>query len=161
MIKAAPDTRSKNQKAISQGLKFAWKRKRAAGGWHAKTPEATEAQLHRAVAEFLAATIKPPVVWTTIGHGGGGRVRGAQLKAMGVQKGWPDILILAPGPSVLGIELKRPGKGGSQSPEQRIVEKAFHGCRAWYVLCRSVEEVQRALDFVRVPTAAILIQERP
>ena len=58
VIKATPDTRSKKQKAISQGLKFAWKRKRAAGGWHAKTPEATEAQLHRAVADFLAALDK-------------------------------------------------------------------------------------------------------
>lgn len=131
--------------------------KRARAAARATQPAISEAALHRAVAEFLGWTLHPPVVWTTIGHGGGGRVRGAQLKAMGVKPGWPDILIIAPsahGPNVLGIELKRPGKGGSQSPEQRMVETAFHGCRAWYVLCRSVEEVQRAIAFVKIPVAA-------
>lgn len=33
------DLRSPNQKAISQGLKFAWKRKKAAGGWAVKKPK--------------------------------------------------------------------------------------------------------------------------
>ena len=114
----------------------------------------SEAALHKAVAEYLGWVLHPPVIWTTLGHGGGGRIRGAQLKAMGLKPGWPDILIIAPGPNVLGIELKRPGKGGSQSPEQRAVEAGFHGVRAWYVLCRSVEEVRRALDFIKIPRAA-------
>lgn len=117
-----------------------------------KLPAISEATLHRAVAEYLDVVIRPPMVWTTIAHGGGGRVRGAQLKAMGLKKGWPDILILAPGPNVLGIELK--AKGGSQTPEQREIESAFYGCKAWYVLCRSVEEVARAVHFVTKREAA-------
>lgn len=111
-----------------------------------------EQRLQIAVAQYLGHALKPPVVWTAIGHGGGGRVRGAQLKAMGLKKGWPDILILAPGPNVLGIELK--AKGGSQTPEQREIEAAFYGCKAWYVLCRSVEEVARAVHFVTKREAA-------
>ena len=112
----------------------------------------SEAILHKRVAEYLDAVLVAPIVWTTIGHGGGGRIRGAQLKAMGVKPGWPDILIMAPGPNVLGIELKK--KGGYQTPEQKMVETAFHGCKAWYVLARSVEEVAKALDFIRIPRAA-------
>lgn len=117
-----------------------------------KLPVVSEATLHKYVAEYLDMVIRPPMVWTTIAHGGGGRVRGAQLKARGLKPGWPDILIIAPGPNVLGIELK--AKGGSQTPEQRAVETAFHGCKAWYVLCRSVEEVSKAVHFVLKPTAA-------
>ena len=114
-----------------------------------KAPRISEAALHKQVADYLDAVIRPPCVWTTIAHGGGGRIRGAMLKARGLKKGWPDIMVIAPGPNVLGIELKR--KGGTQSPEQREVESAFHGCKAWYVLCRSVEEVERAVSFVIKP----------
>jgi hypothetical protein len=109
----------------------------------------SEEILHRHVAAFLDVVIKPPWFWTTIGHGGGGVVRGAKLKAMGVKRGWPDILIIGPGPNVLGIELKT--EHGRMSPEQREMELAFVGCQSWYVLCRSVAEVQRVIDFVMRP----------
>ena len=108
-----------------------------------------EAQLHRAVAAFLSVALKPPTIWTTIGHGGGGKVRGAQLKAMGVQPGWPDIIIIhAAGHSpyyaeIAGIELKA-GKG-RQSPEQKAVEKAFTEAGGMYFVCRSVDDVALAL----------------
>jgi hypothetical protein len=115
-----------------------------------KAARISEAALHKQVADYLDAVIRPPSVWTTIAHGGGGRIRGAMLKARGLKKGWPDIMVIAPGPNVLGIELKR--KGGTQSPEQREVESAFHGCKAWYALCRSVEEVERAVAFVLKPS---------
>ena len=146
------DTRSPNQIAISQGLKFAWKRRKAAEGGatrkkNAAKPKISEATLHKQVADYLNMVIRPPAVWTTIAHGGGGRIRGAMLKARGLKRGWPDIIIIAPGPNVLGIELKRSG-GGSQTADQRQVETAFHGCKAWYVLCRSLEEVQVAVAFV-------------
>jgi hypothetical protein len=107
----------------------------------------SEEILHRHVAQFLDVVIKPPMIWTTIPAGGGGLIRGAKLKAMGLKKGWPDILIIAPGPVVLGIELKR--ADGKQSDEQRAVEVGLLGCGAQYVVCRSVEEVQRAVHFVQ------------
>lgn len=112
--------------------------------------------MHRAVAEYLAVVLQPPVIWTTLDAGAGKmRARTArQRKNRGVKAGWPDILVIAPGPNVLGIELKRPGSGGRQSPEQAEVERAFFGCKAWYVLCSSVESVRKALDFIRVPMRA-------
>lgn len=108
----------------------------------------SESALHKSVAQYLALRIRPPVIWTTLGHGGGGRVRGAQLKAMGLRKGWPDILIMAPGPVVLGIELKRDDKKATQTPEQVDIEMAFAECNAWYVVCRSLDAVKCALHFL-------------
>ncbi len=105
----------------------------------------SEEILHRHVAQFLDVVIKPPMIWTTIPAGGGGLIRGAKLKAMGLKKGWPDILIIAPGPVVLGIELKR--TDGRQSDEQRAIEWGFAACNAWYTVCRSVGEVDKAVHF--------------
>lgn len=114
----------------------------------------SEHALQAAVAEYLDWVLRPPIWWTAIDHAGKLPPRQAAMrKKRGVKRGLPDILIIAPGPNVLGIELKRPGKGGSQSPEQLEVETGFHGCKAWYVLCRSVEEVGKALDFIKVPRA--------
>lgn len=111
-----------------------------------------EAQLHMAVAHYLRVALRPPVVWSTIGHGGGGKVRGAQLKAMGLRKGMPDLLVIAPGPVLVGIELK--SKVGKQTPEQFQVATDFKDCGAWLVLCRSVEEVERALRYCKIPMTA-------
>ena len=108
----------------------------------------TEAQLHRAVAQFLRRALRPPTTWTTMPAGGGGRIRGAQLKAMGLQPGWPDIIVLDSGPNVIGIELKV--KKNDQSPAQRMIAQAFKDVQAWYILCRSVEEVEKALRFCKV-----------
>lgn len=106
----------------------------------------TEAALHRAVAAYLRVALKPPTIWTTIGHGGGGRVRGAQLKAMGVQPGWPDIIVIGQAGSnrfTVGLELKAPK--GVQSAEQKAVQRSFPGAGALYYVCRSVEDVEQAL----------------
>lgn len=112
-------------------------------------PSQSEAQLHRTVAKYLDAVLRPPVLWTTIDAGGTGlRPRTArQRKNRGVKKGWPDILILAPGPNVIGLELKT--EEGKQKPEQTAMEAAFFNCRAWYVTCRSLDDVERALTFLK------------
>jgi len=108
--------------------------------------------LHKAVAHFLRLSLKPPVVWSTFPAGGGGKVRGAQLKAMGLRKGMPDLLVIAPGPVLVGIELK--SKAGKQTPEQFQVATDFKDCGAWLVLCRSVDEVEKALRFCKIPMTA-------
>ena len=113
-----------------------------------------EQQLQQSVARLLRLGLRPPTVWTAIGHGGGGVVRGAILKSMGVARGWPDLLIMHPakdggGPIVIGIELK--AKGGRVSPDQRRVMEGFAGCRAWYVLARAPDEVEGAIRYVGIP----------
>lgn len=116
-----------------------------------------EAALHRATANFLRAALKPPTVWSTVPSGGGGRVRGAQLKAMGLAKGLPDILVvhpaLSPGYSlVVGLELK--ARRGRLSPEQVAMQAAFGRAGGWYFVCRSLEDVEAALWEAQVPLHA-------
>ena len=85
-------------------------------------------------------------------------MRGAFLKAMGLAAGWPDIIVVAPGPNVVGIELKT--KAGTQTSNQRAISLAFKECRAWYILCRSLEDVERALRFCKVPLHARVSADR-
>jgi hypothetical protein len=113
----------------------------------------TEAQLHRSVAAYLRLALRAPTIWTTIGHGGGGRVRGGILKGRGVQPGWPDILVVHAG-RAYGIELK--AKKGSQSPEQKMMQAAFNAAGMGYCVCRSVEEVEEQLWHVNIPLHASL-----
>jgi hypothetical protein len=115
-------------------------------------PRVSEHALHRAVAQYLDTVIRPPAFWSTIPAGGGGLIRGANLKRKGLKPGLPDLMIFAPGGKVLGIELK--AKGGVQSAEQKAMAQRFADCGLWYVLCKSVEEVDRALDFIRIRKAA-------
>lgn len=116
----------------------------------------SEAAFHRSVARYLDVALHPPTIWSTIPSGGGGRIRGAQLKAMGLKRGLPDMLVIHPhwpgGPIVVGLELK--AKAGRVSPDQKAMMQAFTDCRAHYVLCRTVDEVAKALDFCKVPLMA-------
>ena len=107
--------------------------------------------------------LKAPTIWTTIGHGGGGKVRGAQLKAMGVMPGWPDILVIHPAavdssgvcwaaPTVVGIELK--SKKGKLSAEQRKVFSMFAQAGCACDLARSLNDVATILINRGVPLKA-------
>lgn len=116
-----------------------------------------EAALHRSVANFLRTALKPPTLFTTFPAGGGGKVRGAQLKALGMAKGWPDLIVihpaLHPGYTLLvGLELK--ARRGRLSPEQIAMQGAFGRAGAFYFVCRSVEDVEAALWEAQVPLHA-------
>ncbi len=108
-----------------------------------------EQRLQISTANYLRMALRPPVVWSAIGHGGGGAVRGAILKAMGVAPGMPDLIVFAPGghapyyPIVIAIELKAPK--GSLSPEQRDMAVAFRSVGVSYYVARSVEDVAMIL----------------
>ena len=109
----------------------------------------TEADLHRAVADYLAHAITSP--WTTFPAGGGGRARGAQLKGMGLTAGWPDIQIVHGG-RFYGIELK--AKGKYPEPHQRAIHDAIRTAGGRVAVCRSLAEVEDALTTWRVPIRA-------
>ena len=100
-----------------------------------------EERLHRAVADWLRAVLLFPAWFTTFPAGGGGRVRGAKLKAMGLQPGMPDILVFAQC-DVIGIELK---VESVQSLAQQEVEMIFGICGFGYFVCRSIDDVEAAL----------------
>lgn len=120
-----------------------------------------EQSLQMSVAAFLGHALKPPTIWTAIGHGGGGAVRGAILKGMGVKAGWPDIIVVspavsAPWPKVIGIELKA-AKGG-QSKEQKDIELAFGAAWCAYAVCRNIAEVEHILRRANVPLHATTLR---
>lgn len=111
-----------------------------------------EQRLQIQVANFLRLALRPPTVWTAFPAGGGGKVRGALLKSMGLRAGWPDIIVLHPyelTTLVVGIELK--AKKGRLSKPQIETCEALWAANARYVECRSLEEVQRCLERAGVP----------
>lgn len=123
--------------------------------------------MHRQVADYLAAALGPDseCVWTTFPAGGGGRVRGAQLKARGLRAGWPDIQIVARVPTTIagppfvtafiGIELKT--ESGAVSPEQADCFNALSAVGARIFLCRSLNDVERVLKMFAVPLRPTLM----
>ena len=111
-----------------------------------------EQRLQIQVANFLRLALRPPTVWTAFPAGGGGKVRGALLKEMGLKAGWPDVQVLHPmglNTLVIGIELK--AKKGRLSKPQVETADALWAANARYVECRSLEEVQRCLERAGVP----------
>lgn len=103
-----------------------------------------EERLQRAVADFLAVAMPLGIVWTAFPAGGGGKVRGAKLKAMGLKPGWPDVqMILPPHGRFIGIELKAPK--GRTSDEQDAVHEAVRAAGGHVFICRCVEEVEGTL----------------
>lgn len=112
-----------------------------------------EYALHCAVADYLRAVLPPDVLWSTIGHGGGGKIRGAKLKRAGLRPGIADLIIgwrdLCRA-YVLWIELKT--KRGRQSPEQWSFEHLAASVGQMYHIAHSVQEVESLLQSYGVPT---------
>lgn len=102
----------------------------------------SESALHKACADFAAVTVREPAFWTTIAHGGGGKIRGAQLKARGMKPGVADMLFIRPD-ATLWAELKT--ATGRQSPEQKAFEASVKACGHHYEICRSVTDLERTL----------------
>jgi hypothetical protein len=108
-----------------------------------------EQSLQTAVAAYLGWSLSPRSFFTAIGHGGGGRLRGAILKGMGLKAGVPDILIIHGGRCCF-LELK--AKAGSLSAEQRLVHAVIVSAGASVAVARSLEDVKAALDVWGIPT---------
>ena len=110
-----------------------------------------EQQLQQAAAELLSRILPDTVLWTAIGHGGGGRVRGAILKSMGLRAGVADLLISWSDPyiRVLWIEMK--SKRGLLRPEQKEFRRLVTGLGHGYVVIRSLENLLVALRDNGVP----------
>ena len=132
-----------------------------AAQYRAKATKAiSEETLHRRVAVYLGRVLRPPTIWSTFPSGGGGKMRGMRLRAMGLQAGWPDILVLDLGShligavTVIGIELK--SKKGTLSPEQKTVQASFALVGAKYEVARSLDDVRDILEMYRVPMHARL-----
>ena len=111
----------------------------------------TEQQLHAAVAETLHLMLPrdeqwvrdTKTLWTTFPAGGGGKVRGALLKRLGLLPGVPDIILVSRG-TLHGIELKT--ARGRVKPEQKAAHKLIELAGGHVFVARSVDDV---IGFVR------------
>ena len=106
----------------------------------------------RQVADFLTLALPAPDAWfTTIPAGGGGKVRGAILKGMGYKAGTPDMLVIYRGRAIW-LELKTPRGTLSERQEQCGIDLVQAGC--FWTVCRTLEDVERALKRFGVPLRA-------
>jgi hypothetical protein len=74
----------------------------------------------------------------------GAAYRAGSFGADTVPAGWPDITGLMPDGRFIGVECKAPD--GRQSPVQKQMESEIHKRNGTYVLARSIEDVEEALN---------------
>ena len=108
-------------------------------------PPTPESVIARQVAAFLTIALPTDVQWTHIPHGGArSKAAAGRLRAEGVRKGAPDLLIVVPNLGIAFVELKN--SAGRLSREQRGWGQAIEATPgAFFFVCRSVEEVEEAL----------------
>jgi hypothetical protein len=83
-----------------------------------KEPAPKEFALHLAVADHLRAFAHPEWRWSHYPAGEKRDPRAAsKLKAMGLQRGWPDFLLIAPGGRLHALEIKRRGEAMTEEQE--------------------------------------------
>lgn len=108
-----------------------------------------EDNIHKAVARTLDLCLYPETLHTCFPAGGGGKVRGAILKARGLKAGMPDHLIIHPGVT-LWLELKVP-KSGRVSDSQKLRHAELRAIGHKVEICRSVADVADALNVHCIP----------
>lgn len=113
-------------------------------------PRRLEQNFHKAVATLLSAALPDDVVATTFPAGGGGRLRGAILKGLGLVPGMPDWLVAHAG-RTLWLELKT--DVGRLSAAQKLCHERLRRAGHQVQVCRSIFDVIDALDSAGVPHA--------
>jgi hypothetical protein len=116
-----------------------------------------EQALQRAVVHYLAVALTPASWFSTFPAGGGGYLRGAILKGIGLKAGVPDLLLIHAG-RVRFLELKS-GKG-RVSEAQEACAAALLAAGTTVVVVRSLEAVKQALLDWDIPTRDVLLESR-
>lgn len=114
-----------------------------------------EQKLQVAVAGYLSWALSAP--WTAMPAGGGGRIRGAALRGMGLKPGWPDIQIIGPDGRYHGLELKAP-KTGAVSAAQVQCHDEMIAAGGRVAIVRNLDEMRAALESWGIPLRAESIQ---
>lgn len=111
-----------------------------------------ETGLQLAVAQFLDMTLPEDAVWHhSPNEGARNPAFAALLKRKGTRAGWPDIEIIYSG-GIFAIELKNKNEPLLPSQEKLHPRLTIAGARL--AICRSVVDVQNALDTWNIPTRA-------
>ena len=135
-----------------------------------RVKSAPEQDFHIAAARYLDLALPSHCVWTTFPAGGGGRIRGKFLKAMGLKPGWPDIQILVRGTAYdsiipmsrfIGLECKRL-KGGSLSQAQSDAHAAIRNAGGEVYIVRTLEQIYNCLalgELLRLKAKPLMANE--
>ena len=116
-----------------------------------------EAQLQRAVAQFLERALGPGVMWRMVENKPRSKIAGAQQKGRGVQAGTPDILLWWYD-GFGAIELK--SMTGHLRESQRDFWAEFKAIGGLYAVCRAVDNVETTLLAWKLPLRASLKAKR-
>lgn len=111
----------------------------------------SEAALQRAVIRWLDLALVQPATVVHVPNNPRNAIAGRNLKAMGLKKGAPDLLIFAQGKSI-GIELKK--EGGRTSDEQLAMLALLRECGVHTAVCRSLLDVAETLEAAGIKTRA-------
>ena len=119
-----------------------------------KVPTPLEKDFHAAAMAYLNMALPSHAVATTFPAGGGGKIRGAQLKRSGLLPGWPDIQILMRASSFdqaaksfsrfIGFECKRQGAGVVSEKQITAHERIATAGGVVYVV-RTLDEIYQHL----------------
>lgn len=108
-----------------------------------------EQQLQRTVAAYLRLMLPDDVFWSAFPAGGGGRIRGAQLKAMGLRPGVPDLMFIYCGRAYF-IELKSDKGRLSKAQDEACFAIGKAGCPN-VVVCKTLGDVIGTLKHWGIP----------
>ena len=101
------------------------------------------------VADWFRLNLPATALWTAFPAGEHrSAITGARLKRMGVQRGWPDYILIYQG-RTFGIELKAPK--GKLSEHQKDVADAFTANGCGWTVARTLDEVEAFLIDQGVP----------
>jgi hypothetical protein len=108
-----------------------------------------EDQIQAAIVNWLR-TVLPGAIVLHLHNNPRSKVDGARLKAMGLVKGAPDLLVCLPGGRGVFIEVKAPK--GRVSPEQHGFSFACQGIGWTWFVARSIDDVSLAFKALGITT---------
>lgn len=112
-----------------------------------RTEEIEQARLIKWSHRVAVRTLMPELKWLHHSPNGGKRdaLAGAQMKALGVKKGWPDLILPVSRNLTNGLVIEMKSATGSTSPEQKEWLDHFKS-QQWAVrVARSAQEARKEL----------------